>query len=338
VPGYELGIALGGGAARGFFHLGVLKALHEAGIRPDCVSGTSVGSLMAAAHAAGVPVQDVVDRAATVNWGNDVFNFRRTFINVLLSLRDKFTFRVEKVPPGFLESSRISDFVNTLIGGRTLSEILPLVLSATDIVTGEKLQFCSPAVAAALAEGYAAREPRGTTAWEQAYGQHEVVVPFENVGLAVRASCCFPGVISSVSMDVPELSGDTRRRLLNDGGISEQVPTKPLRALGCRKVIGVHLGYVPQFSTVEHFVAVQMNSIQFIIRSQITESLRLADYVVYDPRIEEVSMVRMDPAVIEMGYRFTLERVDEIRQALSMEPPEPVASPVAEERQCDTAS
>jgi predicted acylesterase/phospholipase RssA len=154
--------------------------------------------------------------------------------------------------------------------------------------------------------------------------------------MAVRTSCCFPGVISSVSLDCPDLSGGVRRRLLNDGGISEQVPVKPLRALGCRKVIGVHLGYVPQFPTVGHFLAVQMNTVQFIVRTQITESLRLADYVVYDPRIEDVSMVRMDPGIIEMGYQFTMERMGEIRRALDAEPAAAPSNPVPEEQSCDT--
>jgi NTE family protein len=50
---YRLGIALGGGGARGFAHLGVMKALEEKGIRPDVISGTSAGALAGAFLAAG---------------------------------------------------------------------------------------------------------------------------------------------------------------------------------------------------------------------------------------------------------------------------------------------
>lgn len=49
----RLGLALGGGSARGWAHLGVIRALEQAGIRPDLVCGTSIGALVGAAYAAG---------------------------------------------------------------------------------------------------------------------------------------------------------------------------------------------------------------------------------------------------------------------------------------------
>src|SRR5512139_933910 len=49
----KIGLALGGGAARGFAHIGVIQVLEEQGIRPDLVVGTSAGSLVAAMYASG---------------------------------------------------------------------------------------------------------------------------------------------------------------------------------------------------------------------------------------------------------------------------------------------
>ncbi|MEY4426064.1 MAG: hypothetical protein RL535_362, partial [Pseudomonadota bacterium] len=49
----KIGLALGGGAARGFAHVGVIQVLEEAGIKPDLVVGTSAGSLVAALYASG---------------------------------------------------------------------------------------------------------------------------------------------------------------------------------------------------------------------------------------------------------------------------------------------
>ncbi|KAB2939527.1 MAG: patatin-like phospholipase family protein [Hyphomicrobium sp.] len=49
----KIGLALGGGAARGWAHIGVLKALVEAGIKPDIIVGTSIGAVVGACHAAG---------------------------------------------------------------------------------------------------------------------------------------------------------------------------------------------------------------------------------------------------------------------------------------------
>ena len=50
----RIGLALGGGAARGFAHIGVIQVLEEAGIQPDLVVGTSAGSLVAALYASGM--------------------------------------------------------------------------------------------------------------------------------------------------------------------------------------------------------------------------------------------------------------------------------------------
>ena len=49
----KIGLALGGGAARGWAHIGVLKALDEAGIKPDIIAGTSIGAVVGGCYAAG---------------------------------------------------------------------------------------------------------------------------------------------------------------------------------------------------------------------------------------------------------------------------------------------
>ncbi len=54
-----LGIAFGGGGVRGFMHLGVIKALEEAGIRPDIVTGTSAGSIAASLYASGLNYKEI---------------------------------------------------------------------------------------------------------------------------------------------------------------------------------------------------------------------------------------------------------------------------------------
>ena len=70
----RLGLALGGGAARGFAHIGVIQVLEEAGIRPDLVVGTSAGSLVAALYAAGrtgaelAALAQSMDEGAITDW------------------------------------------------------------------------------------------------------------------------------------------------------------------------------------------------------------------------------------------------------------------------------
>jgi len=63
----RLGLALGGGAARGFAHIGVIQVLEEAGIRPDLVVGTSAGSLVAALYAHGKNGAELATLALTMD-------------------------------------------------------------------------------------------------------------------------------------------------------------------------------------------------------------------------------------------------------------------------------
>jgi NTE family protein len=64
----RVGLALSGGAVRGLAHIGVIKALHENGIRPAVVAGTSVGSIIGAALAAGMDWRKMADMARSVFW------------------------------------------------------------------------------------------------------------------------------------------------------------------------------------------------------------------------------------------------------------------------------
>jgi len=64
----RLGLALSGGAARGIAHVGVLKVLAEAGIRVDCVAGTSAGALVGGALAAGMPLEEIEKIGRSLRW------------------------------------------------------------------------------------------------------------------------------------------------------------------------------------------------------------------------------------------------------------------------------
>ncbi len=72
----KIGLALSGGSVRGIAHIGVIKALTEAGIRPSIVVGTSVGSLVGAAFAAGMNWQEILQMARDVFWPH-LLNGRR---------------------------------------------------------------------------------------------------------------------------------------------------------------------------------------------------------------------------------------------------------------------
>jgi NTE family protein len=64
----RIGLALSGGAVRGLAHIGVIKALHDYGLSPTVVSGTSVGSIIGAALAAGMDWREMADMARSIFW------------------------------------------------------------------------------------------------------------------------------------------------------------------------------------------------------------------------------------------------------------------------------
>jgi NTE family protein len=64
----RIGLALSGGGARGFAHLGVVKVLCEHGIPIDAIAGTSAGSIVGAALAAGMSIDDVIEMSRSITW------------------------------------------------------------------------------------------------------------------------------------------------------------------------------------------------------------------------------------------------------------------------------
>jgi NTE family protein len=118
----RIGLALGGGAARGFAHIGVIQVLEEAGIRPDLVVGTSAGSLVAALYAAGRSGPELartalaMDESALTDWS--------------------FPGR------GMIRGDALARYVREMTGGRTIEQLpLPLGIVATDLDSGAAMLF-----------------------------------------------------------------------------------------------------------------------------------------------------------------------------------------------------
>ena len=118
----RIGLALGGGAARGFAHIGVIQVLEENGIRPDLVVGTSAGSLVAALYASGKSgsvlgqLADSMDETAITDWA--------------------FPGR------GLIRGDALARYVRDHTGGRTIEKLpLPLGIVATDLDSGAAILF-----------------------------------------------------------------------------------------------------------------------------------------------------------------------------------------------------
>jgi NTE family protein len=117
----RLGLALGSGAARGLAHIGVLKVLEEADIPVDIISGTSMGALIGAMYAAGVPVAQMEQVALEIDWRS-----MARLLDPIIPLS------------GLTDGKKLISFIAELLPARDFSELQhPLAVTATDINTGE---------------------------------------------------------------------------------------------------------------------------------------------------------------------------------------------------------
>ena len=118
----RIGLALGGGAARGFAHIGVIQVLEEAGIQVDMVAGTSAGSLIAAIYASGRSgaemgsLAQTMDESAITDWS--------------------FPGR------GLIRGEALARYVREQTGGKSIEQMkLPLGIVATDLDSGAAILF-----------------------------------------------------------------------------------------------------------------------------------------------------------------------------------------------------
>ncbi|MFA4844427.1 MAG: patatin-like phospholipase family protein [Candidatus Margulisiibacteriota bacterium] len=131
-PKKKVGLVLGGGVARGIAHIGVLKVLLENQVPIACVVGTSSGSLVAAAFAAGLNIEQIEQIALRIRW-NEFF---------------KFTF----FRPGFLAGEVLEDLVTKYMGDLKIADLkLPYAAVATDLRTGKRVVIDSGRLAKAVA-------------------------------------------------------------------------------------------------------------------------------------------------------------------------------------------
>ncbi len=120
----KIGLALGGGAARGFAHVGVIAVLEEAGLRPQLVVGTSAGSLVAALYASGKTSAQLQQTALNME--------EVAFTDWMLPIFGRGMFR----------GDALARYVNELVANRSIENmVIPLGIVATDLGNGQAVLF-----------------------------------------------------------------------------------------------------------------------------------------------------------------------------------------------------
>lgn len=197
----RIGIALGGGGARGMAHIGVLRAFEKAGIPIDIVSGTSIGSFIGALYATGADLDRIEELALKTQWSNLIeHRISRAGFFSTRRLEQFIGFHLQHLRDDILHLPRRNIGADQLAGGGDIQFTdlkRPFVCTATDLYSGALVRFDTGSVA-----------------------------------FAVRASCSIPGLFAPVQHE---------NRTLVDGGVLVNLPVTLARDLGAEIVIAIDL-------------------------------------------------------------------------------------------------
>ncbi len=204
----KIGLVLSGGGAKGLAHIGVIRAMEKAGLTPDYITGTSMGSIVGALYAIGYSADDIEEIVRNVDW--DAILSNEIPLNQITYEEKSYYGRyIAELP---VEGIKVG-LPRGLIEGQKLSERLSRITRpAHDIENFHDLPIPFACVAADIATG----EP--------------VVLNHGSLPEAIRASMAIPTVFTPVEID---------GRLLVDGGLVRNFPVEEVIAMGADIVVGV---------------------------------------------------------------------------------------------------
>jgi NTE family protein len=310
----KIGLVLGGGAARGWAHIGVIDALTEAGIRADLITGTSIGSLVGGVHAGGKLVS--LKRAA----------LSLDFKEVL------YRFSEFSLPrSGLVDGKKVLDFIRPHLSASAIEDLpTPFACVATDILTGQSVTFrdgdlleairCSISIPGLLTPVY--REPHvlvdgGVTNpvpvdVARAMGADLVIAVDINHGR-------LDGAVKSIPTDYArKLKGFVRRQAAkHPDPLLDKLVEKVERRLDPRRLGKLRKLVAPD--PIPNLFDVLGNSIM-VMESQITElhfHLHPPDVLIRPP-VSGYRIMDWDKAadIIQLGYEAARAAVPEVHRAL----------------------
>ena len=207
----KIGLVLSGGGAKGIAHVGFLRVMEEAGIRPDFITGTSMGSLVGALYAIGFSVDSIESMIYSQNW-NEVLSNKINYRSVNMEEKQEYGEYFAELPfygwkPGLPSGAIKGQELELLFEKLTISVAgdtnfdslyIPYRAVATDLLTGEPYVFSSGPLA-----------------------------------LAMRSSMSIPTIMQPIKY---------KGMLLVDGGLVENFPVSVAKEMGADIIIGVYTG------------------------------------------------------------------------------------------------
>lgn len=208
----KIALVLSGGGAKGLAHIGVLKVLEEAGIRPDIITGTSMGSIVGSLCAAGYTADELIQINHNVNW-DLLLTDKERLRSVAMDEKEetkKYLFEIPikenkvNLPAGLINGQHLEAYFSELLWPLTEDQDfnrlpIPFHCMSVDLISGETIEHSSG-----------------------------------NLVRSIRSSMSIPTVFSPVQMD---------SMLLIDGGVTRNFPVQEAINMGADIIIGVYVGF-----------------------------------------------------------------------------------------------
>jgi len=284
----RIGLALGGGGAKGFFHIGVLKALTSLGIKIHSISGTSIGALIGALYALHLDAEKVEEvtlnilnkykreiEALKSYGGSSDVEEKRLFLEKSFDfVKEIYLWNLRIIRPYLVNPKPFLRVFRELLGLATFNECkLPFQCSAVDLIKGELIS---------LERGFLYK--------------------------AVMASCSLPGFFPPLRM---------REKLLVDGGVLAPVPSLLLKEK-VDFIVGVSLesAWVP-YQETKNAVEVMFMVDRIRYKRIFEETIKEVNFLISFPHAP-FKWTDFDKAedFIEMGEKETLAKKDEFIKIL----------------------
>lgn len=282
----SFGLALAGGGARGAAHIGVLRALEENGLRPDCVSGASAGAAVAGLYASGKSALELWTIAEKLSKEKQrLMDF--DLPGVLGVFGCLVTHRAVTLS-GLFRGERLRTLLWRLTGGRNLADVpMPLFIPAVDINSSRTVVFHNTQTILPRFSG---------AAWRRD-------VPLAE---AVLASCSVPMVFRPVS-----LGGFC----LVDGGVADVMPVDLLLAYGQRNAVAVDISENYELPENGNLFEIVSHSFS-IMGTRLKECTARGERLLIHPKLPDdaglFSFEKM-PECMQAGYEAALECIPLIR-------------------------
>ena len=206
----KIGLTLSGGGAKGLAHIGILEAIDSAGLRIDCITGTSMGSIVGSLYAAGYSGKEIEKIARDLDW-NFLFSGKPSIRNVNIDEKTEFDNYAIEVP---FQKGKFKISSGIIEGQELWLKFQELFLPIYDIKDFSKFSIPFKCVATDISTGKA------------------VVLDQGELVTAIRASMAIPSVFTPI---------DYKDTKLVDGGVVRNFPVRDVKAMGADYVIGVNL-------------------------------------------------------------------------------------------------